>query len=247
MKTILCIDDDATGLGLRKMMFEAEGYRVLTAESGEQGLAVLASQDVHAVILDYNMPTMDGGQVAQRIRERWPLLLVIMLSGYPEDVPAAAISLVDAFVTKGNAPEQLLQVIASQLQGRSSGRVTILNVDDNEQNRYAITRVLTQAGFDVVEARSGAEALQMASSRPGLVILDINLPDMLGFEVCRKLKSSAMTRDIPVIHVSATYPSQAIGNQSVESGAVRFVEHPEDVRQLVEVVQQELQKRSHNV
>lgn len=244
MKTILCIDDDAVGLGLRKLMLEAEGYSVLIAESGERGLALLASEHVDAVILDYRMPAMDGGEVAQHIRERWPNLLVVMLSGYPDDVPETAIHLVDAFVTKGNAPEQLLQTVASQLQGRSSGRITILNVDDNEKHRYAITRVLRQAGFDVIEARTGREALQMAWSRPGLVILDINLPDMMGFDVCRRLKSNSITRDIPVIHVSATYPSHQIGTESVASGASRFLEHPEDLRKLVEVVNQELQRNS---
>jgi hypothetical protein len=56
---------------------------------------------------------------------------VLMLSGYPDDVPKEAVHLVDAFVTKGEAPERLLQGLAANLQGRSLGRITILNVDDN--------------------------------------------------------------------------------------------------------------------
>lgn len=245
MKIVLCIDDDVIGLNLRKMMLEAEGYGVLVAESGEQGLALLESRnDIHAVVLDYRMPSMDGGEVARRIRTQWPNIPVVMLSGYPDDVPEAAIHLVDAFVTKGNAPEDLLHVVASNLEGRFPGRITILNVDDNEEHRYAITRVLTEAGYRVLEARNGKEALRLAWSRPGLVILDINLPDMLGFDVCRRLKSNPITRDIPVIHMSATYPSQQIASESVQSGASRFLEHPDDVRQVVAVVQQELQRKS---
>jgi two-component system, NtrC family, sensor kinase len=84
------------------------------------------------------------------------------------------------------------------------------------------------------------------SSRPSLVILDINLPDMLRFDVCRRLKSNSLTRDIPVIHMSATYPSRAAGKESVNSGAVRFVEHPRDLLEIVEVVQQELRRHSIN-
>ena len=165
-----------------------------------------------------------------------------MLSGYPDDVPETAIRLVNAFITKGEAPERLLRVIADTLDGQSSGRITILNVDDNPEHRYAITRVLKDAGFHVLEAGTGKEALQMAWMRPGLVILDINLPDMLGFDVCRRLKSNTVTRDIPVIHISATYPHQDVVTESVKSGATRFIEHPENLRSLVGVVQQELQK-----
>lgn len=226
MKTILCIDDDVIGLNLRKMMLEDAGYHVLATESGEQGLALLESHTIDAVVLDYRMPAMDGGEVARQIRVQWPHVFVVMLSGYPDDVPEAAIHLVNAFVTKGNPPEELLHVIASSLEGRNAGRITILNVDDNEPHRYAITRVLKAAGYNVVEAKNGKEALQMAWSRPGLVLLDINLPDMLGFDVCRQLKSNAITHDIPVIHISATYASKQVGKESVQSGASRFLEHP---------------------
>jgi CheY-like chemotaxis protein len=243
-KTVLCIDDDTAGLTLRKMMLESEGYEVFTAPSGEDGLQILRLQPIDAVVLDYQMPKMNGADVARQIRDGGSQVPIVLLSGYVEEVPAAALHLVDAFVTKGGSPGQLLQVIKSSLGGSASGRVTILNVDDNDEDRYAISRVLKQAGFDVLEVRTGREALDLPSSRPGLVILDINLPDMLGFDVCRRLKSNSMTRDIPVIHISATYPSPWVHVESVESGAACFVEHPADLMEVVEVVQQELQKHA---
>ena len=61
---------------------------------------------------------MNGGEVARRIRDRWSNIPVLMLSGYPDDVPEEAIHLVDAFVTKGDAPERLLPVLSANLQGR---------------------------------------------------------------------------------------------------------------------------------
>ena len=70
MKTVLCIDDDSTGLSLRKMMLEAEAYYVFTANNGEEGLALLNAQRIDAVILDYRMPEMNGDEVARRIRDR---------------------------------------------------------------------------------------------------------------------------------------------------------------------------------
>ncbi|HVO62877.1 MAG TPA: response regulator [Terriglobales bacterium] len=240
--TILCIDDDETGLLIRKMMLEQEGYRVFTATSGQEGLRLLASGPVDAIILDYQMPPMNGAEVARLIRQKWPDVPIVMLSGFPDEVPEDALKLVNAFVIKGGAPEQLLVVVQDTLAGRSFGRITILNVDDNEQSRYAISRVLRKAGFNVLEARTGREALDVASARPSLIILDINLPDMLGFDVCRHLKADPVTRDIPVIHISATYPADTAHGESSESGAGRFMEHPEDLVEVVEVVRDELRR-----
>ena len=242
LQTLLCIDDEPSICALHKLLFEVNGYRVLVAHSGPEALRLLEGENVDLVVLDYRMPEMTGGEVARRIRDRWSNIPVLMLSGYPDDVPEEAVHLVDAFVTKGDAPERLLQVLAANLQGRSLGRITILNVDDNQEHRYAITRVLQHAGFNVIEARTGREALQLAWSRPGLVVLDINLPDMLGFDVCRNLKGDPTTRDIPVIHMSATYPANTAVDESAQSGAGRFVEHPRDLLEVVEVVQDELRR-----
>ncbi|HUK46417.1 MAG TPA: response regulator [Terriglobales bacterium] len=238
--TILCIDDDQSGLLLRKLLLEAEGYDVLTADGGRSGLLVLENQRVDAVILDYAMPAMNGGEVAGVIRHKWPSLPIVMLSGYTEDVPGEIRALVNAFVSKGDSTPELLNIIQQSMNGRDTARLTILNVDDNQGHRYALTRVLKDAGFDVIEATTGNEALNRALSRPNLILLDVNLPDMLGFDVCRHLKSNPVTRDIPIIHISATYPSEVAREESKGSGASRFIPHPRDVYEVVSVINQEL-------
>ena len=76
---------------------------------------------------------------------------------------------------------------------------TIINVDDYGPGRYARTKVLSQAGFEVKEAATGQEALRLASEcKPGFVLLDINLPDLSGLEVCKRLKTNSLTADIVV-------------------------------------------------
>ncbi|HZQ19128.1 MAG TPA: response regulator [Terriglobales bacterium] len=242
---VLCIDDDESGLLLRKLLLEAEGYEVLTAENGRGGLSVLENHRVDAVVLDYAMPAMNGGEVAAMIRSKWPTLPIIMLSGYTEDVPNEVRPLVNAFVSKGDSTPELLNIIGQFLNGRDKARLTILNVDDNQGHRYAISRVLTDAGFDVIEAGTGTEALNRALSRPNLIILDVNLPDMLGFDVCKKLKANPVTRDIPIIHISATYPSEAARQESMVSGAARFMPHPRNVYDVVRAVNQELGNGMH--
>jgi len=236
----LCIDDDEAGLLLRQLLLEAEGYEVLTAVSGQGGLSLLEKHNVDAVILDYAMPTMNGGEVAGVIRRKWPTLPLIMLSGYTEAVPNEIRTLVNAFVSKGGSTPELLNIIEHSMDGRDKARLTILNVDDNHGHRYAVTRVLTDAGFDVIEAATGTEALHRAVSRPNLILLDVNLPDMLGFEVCRQLKANPVTCDIPIIHISATYPSELAREESLGSGAARFMCHPRNVYDVVRAVNQEL-------
>ncbi len=224
------------------MLLEGAGYRVLTSTGGAAGLDLLQSSNVHAVILDYLMPGMDGAEVARTVRQKWPELPIVLLSGYPDEVPEDVLRMVNAFVTKGGTPQQLLMVLEGALSRRDLRKVTILNVDDSDEHRYAVTRVLRNAGFNVVEAKTGREALDMMSPCPSLVILDVNLPDMLGFEVARHIKANVVTRAIPIIHLSATYPEDLGAPESAEAGAARFLEHPDDLLELVEAVREELRR-----
>ncbi len=106
---------------------------------------------------------------------------------------------------------------------------TILNVDDNEACRYAVTRLLQKQNFSVKEASSGTEALRIAAEeQPDLVLLDINLPDMNGFEVCRRLKSEAVTSQIPVLHITASYPSGSDVARGLDCGADSYLVEPVD-------------------
>jgi CheY-like chemotaxis protein len=80
----------------------------------------------------------------------------------------------------------------------------ILNVDDYAPGRYARTKVLRQFGFEVLEAGSGLEALEKLSQKPEIVLLDMNMPDMDGLEVCRRIKGNPATESIVVMHLSAS-------------------------------------------
>lgn len=93
---------------------------------------------------------------------------------------------------------------------------TILNCNDNEAGRYATTRILHRAGFRVLEAETGAEALRVArEDSPPLVIIDINLPDINGVEVTRRIKSDPQTASTLVLQMSATNIAVEIGRAHV--------------------------------
>lgn len=104
---------------------------------------------------------------------------------------------------------------------------TVLNVDDTAANRYLKSRALRQAGFHVVEAATAAAAIAMVNERrPDLVLLDIKLPDMSGLDVCRLLKNDPKTRDIPVVHISATFVDEITKISSSNVGAEVYLAEP---------------------
>jgi CheY-like chemotaxis protein len=87
--------------------------------------------------------------------------------------------------------------------------VTVLNVDDDPAGRYAITQVLLRESWQVREAATGRQALRRAAEQPDLILLDVRLPDLDGFEVCLRLRSDPATAAIPVLHLSAHFTEDA--------------------------------------
>ena len=107
-QTVLCVDDEVVGLQVRKLILERSGYRVLTAPDGPSGLNVFADNSVDAVVLDYSMPGMHGGEVAARMRERKPEVPILLLSAYM-GLPEEVTTLVNIYMTKGEGAPALLQ------------------------------------------------------------------------------------------------------------------------------------------
>ena len=109
-------------------------------------------------------------------------------------------------------------------EARERGRVLV--IDDQEPTRYIFRRILTHAGYKVDEAATGAAGLKLAETLPDLVIVDVNLPDMLGYEVCRRLRSNPSTGSIPVLQVSASFVSHESQVQALEGGADSYLIQP---------------------
>jgi CheY-like chemotaxis protein len=115
--TILCIDDEALGLKIRRTVLERAGYHVLTAEDGPSGLSLFREQAVDGVVLDYYMPDMDGGVVAETMRRERPSVPIMLLSAYI-NLPADLVSLVDVTLLKGEGPQELLEKLRLMLGSR---------------------------------------------------------------------------------------------------------------------------------
>ena len=114
----------------------------------------------------------------------------------------------------------------------------VLAVDDNVTHSYALRKILEHSGFEVLIAHSGAESLDLARNEcPDVVLLDINLPDMTGYDVCSRLKTEKATSQIPVVLHSATEATGPARNQAESVGASAFLTYPIDPYQLTLVLQ----------
>lgn len=123
-------------------------------------------------------------------------------------------------------------------------RETILHIDDNEANRYIVRRILQNAGFAVVEAATGLAGLEaIAQQQPALVILDVRLPDLNGFEVCRQIKSDPHTRFVPVLHLSASFIKSQDKAEGLDSGADSYLAQPVEPIELLATVRSLLRIR----
>jgi CheY-like chemotaxis protein len=113
---ILCIDDEDLGLEIRKMVLEREGFSVLTAKDGVSGLSLFdTEQQIDAVVVDYAMPGMDGGQVAAILRKRKPHIPILMLSAYVA-LPEEVMRVVSVSATKGDGAFTLVEKLKELLQ-----------------------------------------------------------------------------------------------------------------------------------
>jgi signal transduction histidine kinase len=126
----------------------------------------------------------------------------------------------------------------------SEGRARILIVDDREQNRYVLSRVLRQANYICVEATTGAAALELARTLPDVIILDVSLPDLSGYEVCRRIKQDPHTSQVSVLQISASFVSGENKARALEAGADGYLIHPIDGTVLIATVRALLRLRA---
>jgi signal transduction histidine kinase/CheY-like chemotaxis protein len=200
--TVLVVDDDPTVREVIERHLTREGFAVVTASGGQEGLRLARELHPAAVTLDVMMPDLDG----------WTVLAAI--KGDPElaDIPVILVSIVDEKnrgYSLGATDYMVKPVDRAELSAAlrnicgAGGRQALL-VDDDDLTRRGMRLVLEQDGWQVAEAENGRVALaRLAETQPDIIMLDLMMPEMDGFEFLVEMRSRAEWRDIPVLVVTA--------------------------------------------
>jgi DNA-binding response OmpR family regulator len=256
--TVLIIDDSPTFREELKSVLESSGYAVVTAGTGEDGLRTAVDVRPAVIVVDGMLPGIDGSTVIRRIRADAALRSTpcILLTGSEErsDELEALDAGADAFVRKEEDTQIILARVTAVLRSAGSpstvrttsslfGPKKILTVDDSLTYLHEIAEQLRQEGYDVIPARSGEEALEMLSVQSvDCILLDLVMPGLSGQETCRRIKSSAQWRDIPLIMHTAV-EEQAAMIEGINAGADDYIAKSSDLEVLSARVRAQLRRK----
>ena len=256
---VLLIDDSATFRHQFKSVLEAEGYSVDTAATGEEGLSKAFALRPGAIIVDRVLPgAMDGPTVIRRLKQdvtlrNTPCLLLTGSAESGEELRALEAG-ADAYLNKETDAKVLLARIAAMF--RSShlapvvdsptsllGAKKILAVDDSITFLNEISSELRMEGYDVVQARSGQEAIDLLEVQTvNCILLDVRMPGMSGNETCQIIRRKPASRNIPVLMLTAMEGPEAI-IEGINSGADDYIAKSSDFTVLKARVRAQLRRK----
>ncbi len=198
--TVLVIDDEAAVRDLMQRFLTKEGFRVVPAAGGEEGLRLARELRPDAITLDVMMPGMDG----------WAVLSALKADPDVADIPVVMLTIVDDknlgyalgasdYLTKPIDRERLVTVLKKYRRD-----LPVLVVDDDAVLRQLLRRMLEPEGYTVVEAENGRVALdRLREVSPSVVLLDLMMPEMDGFEFVTEFRRHAAWRAIPIVVITA--------------------------------------------
>jgi CheY-like chemotaxis protein len=203
VNTVLVIEDDPGARDLLTRFLAKEGYRVETADGGEAGLRLARELHPDIITLDVMMPDIDG----------WAVLSDLKADPELADIPVVMLTIVDNknlgyalgaadYLTKPIQRDRLLAVLEKYCP--PSQPATVLVVEDDVETQEIIRRLLENAGIQVMAAENGRVALErLAEGQPGLILLDLMMPEMDGFQFVDHVRQHEAWRTIPIVVVTA--------------------------------------------
>src|SRR5438270_9541269 len=210
---VLVVEDDPAAAELLTRQLGNAGYRTEVAKSGTQALALARELKPAAITLDIIMPELDGWEVITRLKSdaatsRLPVVVVSVVDN-PE--LGMALGAIDYFVKPVNTSALVERLGRPDVErGPSTRKVRVLVVDDEPANRTLLTEALEPAGFTVMTASGGRDAIKIAKrSKPDLVLLDLLMPDGNGLDVVEALRADDKTRDTPIMVLTAANLTEA--------------------------------------
>jgi len=234
-KTVLVVDDDPDIAQLVRMQLESNGYRVLTASRGHKAVEVVKEDKIDLIVLDRLLPDVDGLDILDELKgaPSTAAIPIIMLTIVEDDGEAMARG-ASAYLIKPVNEQLLLEQVDTVLT--REGRVLI--VEDDPDTADVLIRALRRVGFATKAASDGYEALAAARRvRPDVIIMDLRLPGMDGYEALSHLKRNITTGTIPIIAISAHVTNPVVErDRLIMLGATEFLLKPIAVEELITTV-----------
>ena len=249
MARILIIEDEANNLDVARRIVRGAGHEALTATDGLAGLEIARRERPDAVLVDLLLPKLDGWSVTRAIREEpWakkiPIIAVSALA-MQADRERAREAGCDGFVTKPYAPAELRVLLGKYFTDSSAPKAAtrasdpsasgispaerlgrVLVVDDEPSNVELIVRRLGGNGYETLTASNGHDAIAIATKeQPDLILMDIMMPGLDGWQATRLLKGDPKTANIPVVFVTARDRPEDVA-QGFEAGGIMYVNKP---------------------
>jgi putative two-component system response regulator len=242
---ILVVEDNPFSRELVVDLLEAAGYAVVQFQDGANLLERVKQERPDLILLDLLLPGVDGLTLAEQLRAdpgtQGVAIVALTAEARPEKQAFALRAGFHGYLTKPLDKEALLQTIARLLEQReptnggtirrfpplvSPKKPRLLVVDDNAKNVELLTALMQAEGYKVVSASDGLEALaQVAAAPPDLILLDIMMPGLDGYAVCRQLKERPETRLVPIVLLTALGAEDHL-IRGIESGADDFLTKP---------------------
>ena len=201
--TVLIIDDEQAIHEMLGEEFTKEGYQVLHASGGREGLRVAKDLSPDVIALDIIMPDLDGWSVLKELKSDKGLrnVPVVMMTILGDREMGYALGAAD-YITKPFDRDAIIDAVKRVHRG--NGASDILVVDDDPKSRDLLRRSLVRSGYRVAEAENGLDAIAaLECISPAVILLDLMMPGMDGFEVLERLRHVPAWQDIPVIIVTA--------------------------------------------
>ena len=201
--TVLVIDDDADVRDLMRRFLAKEGFDVVTAAGGAEGLRLARELKPAVITLDVIMPGVDGWHVMQELKADPELatIPVVIITIIDEKNKGYALGATD-YMSKPIDRARLSQIL-EKFHADAADR-SVLVVEDDETTRALMCRMMRDAGWEVTEAENGRVGLErLAENRPELILLDLMMPEIDGFEFRAQMRETPANRDIPVVEVTA--------------------------------------------
>jgi signal transduction histidine kinase/DNA-binding response OmpR family regulator/CHASE3 domain sensor protein len=202
-RTVLVIDDDPEARNIIERLLNKAGFEVATAASGQEGLRLAHALRPAIITLDVVMPDMDGWSVLRALKADPELrqVPVVMLTMVDDKTKGYSLGATD-YLTKPVDGEQLRKIVRRHQTPEEPA--IVLLVEDDEGTRKKMARMLEKAGWEVAQAENGQVALERLAVRPpSLVLLDLMMPVMDGFDFLVELHASPDWRNIPVVILTA--------------------------------------------